>query len=262
MSQKITPEQIRQMKGKKKIVSLTAYDYPFARIVDHAGVDIILVGDSLGMVVLGESSTQGVTMEDMERHTSAVCKGVVRALVVSDLPLGSFETPKLAIKNAKRLIEAGAEAVKIEGYGESVAVVDALLQEGIAVMGHLGLTPQVAKEFKVQGKSEEDANRIFSHAKKFDELGVFSLVLECIPNLLASRITQEITTPTIGIGAGNVTDGQILVTHDLLGLYPNIRPKFVRQYINLSTEIQNVIMDFKEDVESGEFPNESETFHE
>jgi len=260
MTSKITAKKIKELKGQRKIASLTAYDYPFAKILDEAGIDLILVGDSLGMVVFGERTTKGVTMEDMLRATSAVRRGVKEALLVSDLPYGSFDDPDIALKNAKKLIEAGAEAVKIEGYGKSLEITQCLISEGIEVMGHLGLTPQIAEEFKVQGKTKAEAEKIYAEALEFDKSGIFSLVLECIPSRLAARITENISIPTIGIGAGNETDGQILVTHDILGLAPNMHPKFVRKFVDLPEIISKSVQAFKESVASGDFPNETESF--
>lgn len=258
---KVTPAILRHFKGKKKITSLTAYDYPFARLLDESGIDVILVGDSMGMVIFGESGTRGVTVADICRATKSVRRGVKRALLISDMPYGSFDEPEQAVVNAKKLIEAGAEAVKIEDYGRGLDVAKALVNAKIPVMGHLGLTPQIAAVFKVQGKVKEEADRIADHAKAYEACGVFSLVLECIPAELATRITREVSIPTIGIGAGAATDGQILVTHDLLGLYPNMRPKFVRQFGNVAEVVKEAARKYIEATEKGDFPNEQETFH-
>ncbi|MFC1809163.1 3-methyl-2-oxobutanoate hydroxymethyltransferase [Candidatus Omnitrophota bacterium] len=260
MSDKITVEHIRSMKGQKKITALTAYDYSFAQLLDHGGVDIILVGDSLGMVVLGDDSTKNVTMDDMMRHTAAVRKGVTHALVVTDMPINTFNNPDDAVKNAKRLIDAGAEAVKIEGNGDLVPVIDAMRTQGIEVMGHVGLTPQTTTEFKVRGKNKDEAQRIYDDAKLVSRHDVFSLVLECIPSLLAQCITHDVSIPTIGIGAGAQVDGQILVMHDLLGLYANIRPKFVTQLADLSSLVKDSVKQFKSIVEQEKFPTKEQSF--
>lgn len=260
MGKKITVADIQSYKNVKKVVVLTAYDYPTAKVLDQAGVDIILVGDSLGMVVLGDTSTKNVTMDDMKRHTAAVRRGVKDALVVADMPAGSFIDPESAVTNAQALIDAGAEAVKIEGGSEMTPVFSALSEAHIPVMGHLGLTPQTAQEFKVQGKTKDDAQKIFDEARKISQCGIFAVVLECVPTLLGECITQNIAIPTIGIGAGNKTDGQVLVIHDVLGLCQNMRPKFVRQFVNLSQIMGDAVQQYKDVVMSGDFPNDTESF--
>jgi 3-methyl-2-oxobutanoate hydroxymethyltransferase len=259
-TKKITVNDIKALKGVRKMIALTAYDYSFARLIDQGGVDIILVGDSLGMVILGETSTQHVTMDDMVRHTRAVRKGVERALLVADMPIGTFSKPESAVKNARRLIDAGAEAVKIEGNGDLVPVIDAMRSAKIEVMGHVGLTPQTTTEFKVKGKNKAEAARILSDAKAVSNRGVFAIVLECIPALLAERITQTVTVPTIGIGAGAATDGQILVMHDLLGLYTDVRPKFVTQVADLASIVKGSVEKFRSVVLEGKFPAREHSF--
>lgn len=262
---KLTVKSIRQKKGKEKIVALTAYDYPFARILDGAGVDIILVGDSLGMVVLGYDSTLPVTMREMIHHTKAVSRAVKRALVVGDMPFGSYQiSTERAFRNAKRFIqEGGADAVKLEGGEPAVKTVKTLSRQGIPVMGHLGMTPQTATllgGYKVQGREPKAARKIFDDALRLEEAGIFSLVLECVPYRLAQRITQKISCPTIGIGAGPKTDGQILVLHDLLGFEGTVHPRFVRRYAEFEKEAMLAFSRYASDVRSGSFPSPKESF--
>ena len=251
--------EISRLKGKRKIVMLTAYDSQLARILDEVGVDIILVGDSVGTTVLGYGSTKLVTMEDMLHHTGAVARGVKDALIVSDMPKGTYSTPTEAIKNAQALLKAGAQAVKIEG--NKPAVVSSLIDEGIPVMGHVGLLPQTAERYRVMGKEEAEAERIYKDALELARSGVFSIVLECIPKKLARKITEEVKVPTIGIGAGRFCDGQVLVVTDMLGLDERFKPKFVKRYANLSKIIREAVMKFKEEVLSGLFPDEEHTYH-
>lgn len=253
-----------KQKEKRKIVALTAYDFPFGKLVDQAGVDIALVGDSLGMVCLGYENTLPVTMEDMLHHTKAVVRAVKHALVVADMPYESYRTPQLAIRNAWRLIrEGGAVAVKLEGGEKIFEPVQKLCHVGIPVMGHLGMTPQSIRElggYKVQGKTKSEADKIFSDALELERLGVFSIVLECVPKDLAQRISKAVRIPTIGIGAGADTDGQILVLHDLLGFESPVRPRFVRRYADLNRTVLEAVLKYKEDVLSGTFPSASESF--
>jgi len=251
-------KKLVEKKGKEKIVSITAYDYAFAKIVDEAGFDFILVGDSLAMVVLGYDSPVYVTMQDMIRHTEAVARGAKNTLIVGDMPAGSYDDVKDAIKNARMFIEAGAHAVKIEGVKEEI--IRTLIKEGIPVMGHLGLTPQTIHEHKVQGREKEEAERIKKEAKLVEKAGAFAIVLECVPEKLGAEITQSIKIPTIGIGAGRYCDGQILVIHDVLGLYDKFIPKFARQYINLREEIRKALKEFKKEVLEGKFPEEKHVF--
>ncbi len=252
------PQSIRALKGHRKIVVLTAYDYPMAQILSKADIDVILVGDSLGMVVLGYQNTHFVTMNDMIRHTQAVMRGHTKGLVVTDMPKGSYETPELAIKNAERMMEeTGVRAIKIEGCPE---ICRALGEAGFAVMGHAGLKPQEADKMKVKGKVEEEANKIFEEAIALEEAGCFAVVLECIPTGLAKKITDKLTIPTVGIGAGPHCDGQVLVTNDLLGLYGDFTPKFVKKYADLSVVISEAVIKFKSEVESGIFPSQDESY--
>lgn len=264
---RVTAPAIRAMKGSQRIGMLTAYDHPSAKVVDAAGADIILVGDSLGMVVLGYPDTLSVTVDDMVHHTRAVARGVTRALIVGDMPYLSYHiSDEESVRNAGRFIRAGAQAVKIEGGKPSrIKTVEAILDAEIPVMGHIGLTPQSLNAlggFKVQGKGTEEARRLIDEAIALDRAGCFSLVLECVPTELASFITERISIPTIGIGAGPSCDGQVLVLHDLLGLYDGHTPKFVRKYANLAEEMQKAIGAFLADVREGRFPDEAtESFH-
>ncbi|MBS3136360.1 3-methyl-2-oxobutanoate hydroxymethyltransferase [Candidatus Woesearchaeota archaeon] len=248
-------EKILRMKGKEKISVLTCYDYSFAMAIE-GNADIILVGDSLGNVVLGYERTANVSMEDMLRHLRAVRRGAKNSLIVADMPFGSYENSKDAIQSAKKLIENGADAVKPEGMP---GIVKELNKEGIEVMAHLGLLPQSAKKFSLVGKLQDDAERILREAKEMEKNGAFSIVLESIPAALASEITRKISIPTIGIGAGRECDGQVLVLYDMLGLYPNFKPKFARSYMNLKEDIRKAAADFSRDVKKGNFPDDKET---
>lgn len=246
---------LQQKKGQEKITMLTAYDYSTAQIVDQAGIDLILVGDSLGMVIKGESNTLNVSMEEMIYHTAIVCRAVKNCLVVADLPFLSYQaSSREAIINAGKLLQAGAQAVKLEG-SEHVETVSKLVKNGIPVMGHLGLTPQSVNllGYKVQGKSEDQAQTIRQQAKDLQDAGVFSLVLELVPADLAKQISQELTIPVIGIGAGKHTDGQVLVINDVLGLSPRI-PKFAKQYVDLKQIITQAVSSYRRDVLEKNFP--------
>jgi len=266
VSEKATIDLLREMKAAgEKITMLTAYDYPTALLVDRAGIDMILVGDSLGMTVLGLEDTVPVTMADMLHHTRAVTRAVKRAFVTADMPFMSYNISREeAIRNAGRLIkEAGAHAVKLEGGVEMAPVIKAIVDAGIPVLGHLGLTPQTATKlggFKVQGRSETAAEKMINDARALEDAGVFGVVLECVPVGLADRITAELAVPTIGIGAGPGCDGQVLVYHDLLGLFDRFQPRFVKQYRNLSKEIIAALNEYKEEVKGGSFPAEEHTF--
>ncbi|MFN3535344.1 MAG: 3-methyl-2-oxobutanoate hydroxymethyltransferase [Desulfatiglandales bacterium] len=250
----------------EKITMITAYDFPTARLVDEAGLDTVLVGDSLGMVVLGYTSTVPVTMEEMIHHTKAVVRGVRYAFTIGDMPFLSYQCSiEQAILNAGRFLkESGCDAVKLEGGSEVAEKVKAIVDAGIPVCGHIGLTPQSATKlggFKVQGKDAESARKLLNSAKDLEEAGAFMIVLECIPDTLAKRITQELRIPTIGIGAGPHCDGQVLVFHDTVGLFERFRPKFVKQYVNLWPMILNGLRRYKEEVEKGIFPGPEHTFH-
>jgi len=251
---------------KRKIVCLTAYDYPTARFVDEAGVDVVLVGDSLGMVVLGYETTLPLTMEEMLHHTRAVRRGVRKALLVADMPYGSFHGDKSeAVRNAVRVVkEAGAEAVKIEGGERRMDLIAQLVEAEIPVMGHIGLTPQSMHAFggfRVQGKSMEAAEQLLRDARAVEAAGAFSVVVESVPRELAARITSELRIPTIGIGAGPECDGQILVLHDMIGLSVGHTPKFARRYANVGEAIRNAVGAYADDVREGRFPSDEESYH-
>jgi 3-methyl-2-oxobutanoate hydroxymethyltransferase len=249
-----------------KITCLTAYDYPTARLLDEVGVEILLVGDSVGMVVLGYENTLPVTLEEMLHHTRAVRRGVRRALLVADMPYGSYHTeiPE-SLRNAMRLVkEAGAEAVKVEGGERRLELISRLVEAEIPVMGHIGLTPQslhVLGGFKVQGKTAEAADQLLRDAHAVEAAGAFSIVLESVPRELAARVTRELRIPTIGIGAGPECDGQVLVLHDLLGLGLGHLPKFARRYANLGDIITRAASEYCEDVRQGRFPSDAESYH-
>jgi len=249
----------------KKITMLTAYDYPTAQMVDQAEIDTILVGDSLGMVVLGYTSTVPVSMEEMIHHTKAVTRGTTYAFVIGDMPFMSYQTSvERAIENAGRFMKEGeCDAVKLEGGTEVAPVVRAIVTAGIPVCAHIGLTPQTATKlsgFKVQGKDADSAQNLIKSAKDLEEAGAFMVVMECIPDILASRITKELSIPTIGIGAGKDCDGQVLVYHDTVGLFERFTPKFVKQYIKLGPMIIDAFKEYKKEVEEGVFPGEEHTF--
>ncbi len=263
---RVTANDIKAMKAKgEKIPVITAYDYPTARLVDEAEFPIILVGDSLGMVVLGYDSTIPVTMDDMVHHTGAVARGANRALIVADMPFMSFQISSAdALRNAGRLVqEGGAQSVKLEG-GESVAEeVRRIVGLGIPVMGHVGLTPQSVHRFggyRVQGKAREQAAQLLRDAQALEEAGAYAVVLELIPSPLARIITQRLTIPTIGIGAGPYCDGQVQVLHDMLGLYPDFVPKHTKQYLRLSELISDALRRYVQEVREGVFPSENESF--
>ena len=263
---KITIPLLKEMKEQQeKIAMLTAYDFPQALMVDEAGIEVVLVGDSLGMVVLGYEDTLKVTTEDVIYHTKAVARALKNALLVADMPFLSYQVSKKeAIYNAGRLIqEGGAQAVKVEGGGAMTKRVKEIVEAGIAVMGHLGLTPQMVNQFggfKVQGKKEEQAKKIMEDALALENAGAFSLVLECVPAELAKEITSRLQIPVIGIGAGPYCDGQVLVFHDLLGLFPRLTPKFVRRYAELYPEILKALQDYKQEVKEGLFPAQEHSF--
>jgi 3-methyl-2-oxobutanoate hydroxymethyltransferase len=263
---KITILDIYKKKAEgRKITMLTAYDYPTAQIVDQAGIDMILVGDSLGMVVQGVSSTLPVTMDEMIYHTKMVSRGAVSAMVVGDMPFLSYQTQKAeAVRNAGRFLkEAGAEAVKLEGGTQMAEAIRAIVDAGIPVMAHIGLTPQYMHAlggFKVQGKDEATREKILADARSVQDAGAFSVVLEAMPVSLAKEIQTMLHIPTIGIGAGPDCDGQVLVLHDLLGLFDRFTPKFVKKYVNLKDQALKAVKEYKQDVENGKFPSEEHSF--
>jgi 3-methyl-2-oxobutanoate hydroxymethyltransferase len=249
----------RNRKGKEKIIMLTAYDYQIARILDEELIDIILVGDSLGMVVQGYMNTKSVTIEDMLYHTRAVARGAKKTPIIGDMPMNSDNTVEDALRNAKVFLDAGAHGVKIEG--NKTDVIKALISNGIPVMGHIGLLPQTAPAYRVRGKAPEEAQRIYQDAVELDKLGVFSMVLESIPESLAKRITGAVGAPTIGIGAGKHCDGQVLVINDMLGLDPTFSPKYVKRYANLNQIVKQAVEDFRQDVRAGRYPDNEHTYH-
>ena len=267
MNQRMTIlELLEKKKKKEKIVALTAYEYSFAKIMDGAGIDIILVGDSLGMVFAGYETTISVTLDQMIYHTKAVRLGTQHALVICDMPFLSYQASvESAILNAGRAMkEAGCDGVKLEGAGKMAGIVKEVVASGIPVMAHIGMTPQSVSQlggFRVQGKTAVRARQLIDDAIALEDAGAFSLVLECVPQELGSIITERLQIPTIGIGAGAHCDGQILVTHDILGLYSDFKPKFVKRYADLGKEVQEALVQFKKEVREGVFPAEEQCYH-
>jgi 3-methyl-2-oxobutanoate hydroxymethyltransferase len=255
-----TINHIIAKKNIAKIIALTAYDYTMAKLIDEAGVDIILVGDSVGMVVCGDKDTKQVTLAQVTYHTRAVARGVKNALVVADLPVDTYRTVEAARASSRVMLDAGAHAVKVEYFDGVIPVVEALVRENIAVMGHVGLTPQTAERYKVTGKDDVEAARIMREAHGLESAGVFSLVIECVPSILAGDITRTVKVPTIGIGAGPLCDGQVLVCYDALGMFRDFRPKFVRTFANTGEVIKNAVGLFRAEVNAGTFPAKSESF--
>ena len=253
-----TINDIIQMKSREKITVLTGYDSTMATLCDE--VDVILVGDSAGMVMLGYNDTRNVTMDDMIRFTTAVKNARTNSLIVTDLPINSYENKDSAITNSKRLVEAGAHAVKLEGGKEIGKIIKAVVDSGIPVMGHLGLLPQTAEKYSVQAKKSEDAVDLLQDAKNLEESGVFSIVFEMVTSDVAKMITKSVKVPTIGIGSGINCDGQVLVVHDMLGMFEKIKPKFAKRYLNLSEEIRNAINSYIKDVKEEKFPGQEHTF--
>lgn len=256
---------MRKKQQSEKITMITAYDYPTASMVDSAGIDTILVGDSLGMVMLGYASTVPVTMDEMIHHAKAVTRGTEYAFVIGDMPFMSYQSSiPGAVENAGRFMkEAGCDAVKLEGGTDIAPTVKAIVTAGIPVCGHIGLTPQTATQlsgFTVQGKDAESARTLIASAKDLEQAGACLLVMECVPDVLAARITAQLGIPTIGIGAGKDCDGQVLVYHDTVGLFDRFTPKFVKQYIKLGPMIIDALKQYKEEVERGVFPGEEHTF--
>ena len=252
-------------RDRKKLIVVTAYDALFTRIVEQAGIKVILVGDSLGVVVQGKRTTLSVTMDDMIYHTKLVAGAAQEALVIGDLPFMSYQaSTEEAIRNAGRFLQAGASAVKLEGGAAVLEQIKAMTAIGIPVMGHLGMTPQSVHAlggYKVQGRSEEAATALLRDAKALEAAGAFSIVLEAIPVTVAQRITEALSIPTIGIGAGPHCDGQVLVLYDLLGLFDDFVPKFVKPYAHLKADALQALRRYKEEVEQGKFPTDSESYH-
>ncbi len=259
------PEFQQHKRQEKKLIVVTAYDALFTRIVEQAGINAILVGDSLGVVVQGQANTLSVTMEDMLYHTRLVARAAQQALVIGDMPFMSYQASKEdALRNAGRLIQAGAHAVKLEGGQAMADRVEAMTKVGIPVMGHIGMTPQSVNQYggyKVQGKAKDRAKELMADAKALEAAGAFGIVLEAIPAPLAKSITAELSIPTIGIGAGPHCDGQVLVLYDLLGLFDDFVPKFVKPYAHLKTDALQALRRFKEEVELGKFPSDAESYH-
>jgi len=262
----MTVSDFRKRKAEgRKIVMVTTYDALFTRIVEEAGLDILLVGDSLGVVVQGKKDTLSVTMEDMLYHTKLVTGAAQRSLVIGDMPFLSYQVSvEEAVRNAGRFLQAGAAAVKLEGGAAVVDRVEAMTRFGIPVMGHIGMTPQSVHRYggyKVQGKAVDQADELIADARALEAAGAFALVLEAVPAKLAEKITQALEIPTIGIGAGPSCDGQILVLYDLLGLFDRFVPKFVKPYAHLKADALQALRRFREEVEQGKFPTDSESYH-
>ena len=253
-----TVNDIIQMKSREKITVLTGYDSTMATLCDK--VDVILVGDSAGMVMLGYDDTRDVTMDDMIRFTTAVKNAKTDSLIVADLPINSYENEDSAITNSKRLVQAGAHAVKLEGGKKIADIIKAVVDSGIPVMGHLGLLPQTAEKYSVQAKKSDDAVNLLKDAKILEKAGVFSIVFEMVTRDVAKIITESVKVPTIGIGSGINCDGQVLVVHDMLGMFEKIKPKFAKRYLNLSEDIRNAINSYVKDVKEEKFPEEEHTF--
>ena len=264
---RVTINDVREMKARgEKIPMMTAYDYTSARIVDDAGIPIILVGDTLGQVVLGYDSTLPVTMDEMIHHTRAVARGAGRALIVGDMPFMSYQTgPTDALRNAGRFLQqGGAQTVKLEGGVNMARTVERIVSSGIPVMGHIGLTPQSVNQlggYKVQGKSLKSAVRLMEDARALEEAGVFALVLECIPASLARLITERVSIPTIGIGAGRNCDGQVQVFHDMLGLFTDFVPKHAKRYADLGQSIAGAVAEYISEVKDQSFPTREHSYH-
>jgi len=263
---KVTINTLRKMKqAGERITMLTAYDASFARLLDRAGTDVLLVGDSLGMVVQGHDTTLPVTMDQMVYHCAAVKRGVQRALLVVDMPFGSYQgTVDEAVKNAVRLVaEGGAESVKLEGGAEYSEVVQRIARAGVPVMGHIGLTPQSVHKlggYVVQGRTEEKAQKLFADAQALEEAGCYALILEMMPSELSAEISRAVGIPVIGIGAGAGCDGQVLVIYDLLGMNPDFSPKFVKKYLDLGVLIRDAVARYNDEVKHGTFPGPEHSF--
>ena len=259
------PDLLRYKREKKKVIVVTAYDALFTRIVEQAGIEAILVGDSLGVVVQGKANTLSVTMEDMLYHTKLVAGAAQRAMVIGDMPFMSYQASKVdALRNAGRFLQAGAHAVKLEGGAVVLDRVEAMTQVGIPVIGHLGMTPQSVHQYggyKVQGKGKNQAETLLSNAKALEAAGAVAVVLEAIPAELAKAISEQVAIPTIGIGAGPHCDGQVLVLYDLLGMFDEFVPKFVKPYAHLKADALQALRRYKEEVEQGRFPSDSESYH-
>ena len=263
---KVTTNTLLEMKNNgEKISMLTAYDFTFAKIIDNANIDVVLVGDSASNVIAGNETTLPITLDEMIYHAKSVVKGVNRALVVVDLPFGSYQSdPKKALRSAIRIMkESGAHAVKLEGGQEVIQSIERIIKAGIPVMGHLGLTPQSIYKFgtySVRAKEKQEAKQLLIDAKALEEAGCFATVLEKIPSELAKKVAKLSTIPLIGIGAGNKVDGQVLVLHDLLGLTHQFNPRFLRRYLDLNKTVKNAVSNYINDVKNLDFPNENEMY--
>ena len=263
---RVTIKLLEEMKSNgEKISMLTAYDYSFAKIIDNAGIDMILVGDSASNVMAGHETTLPITLDQMIYHASSVVRAVKRALVIVDLPFGTYQADsKVALKSAIRIMkESGAHAVKLEGGKLVKDSIERILKAGIPVMGHLGLTPQSIYKFgtyNVRAKEEKEAKILVEDALLLEDIGCFSLVLEKIPNILSKKVSNQLKIPIIGIGAGSSLDGQILVSHDMLGMNKDFSPRFLRRYLDLDTLISNAVKEYSKDIKSGEFPNKEEQY--
>jgi 3-methyl-2-oxobutanoate hydroxymethyltransferase len=262
---KLNVNDILSKKGKERISVLTAYDYSTARICDSTGIDILLVGDSAGMVVLGYTSTMPVSMQEMMIFCGAVARGTKRAMIVGHMPFGSYQVcPSAAVENAIQLIKAGCDAVKLEGSSEIIDAIKAIVDAGIPIMGHIGLRPQTSslwEGYKLQGRTKEGAIKLIEDAIVLEKAGVFSIVLEMVASEVADTITKNVSIPTIGIGSGPSCDGQVLVLHDMLGIYQDIRPRFVKRYAELNKTIFEAVSSYNRDIKAGMFPEDSNTFH-
>jgi 3-methyl-2-oxobutanoate hydroxymethyltransferase len=262
---KLNVNDILARKGKERISVLTAYEYSTARICDSVGIDILLVGDSAGMVVLGYTSTMPVSMQEMMMFCGAVARGTKRAMIVGDMPFGSYQVdPRAAVENAIQLIKAGCDAVKLEGSSEIIDAIKAIVDAGIPVMGHIGLRPQTSslwEGYKLQGRTKEGAIKMIEDAIVLEKAGVFSIVLEMVASEVVDAVTKSVSIPTIGIGSGPSCDGQVLVLHDMLGIYQDIRPRFVKRYAELNKAIFEAVSNYNRDIKAGTFPEESNTFH-
>lgn len=254
---KLNTQAIKDKKSVEKLSMITCYDYSFARILDGR-IDMILIGDSMGHVILGYDRTTHVRMDDILTHLAAVRRGAPNTLIVADLPAGSYSTENDALKNAQRLVDAGADAVKPEG---STHIIKVLTENGIDVMGHLGYLPQTADTFQIVGRDPKEAERLLQEAMSVQESGAFSLVLECVPATLAHTISQRLQIPTIGIGSGVECDGQVLVLYDMLGLFSDFKPKFVRRYADLSATVENAVSTYVDDIKHRRFPSKDEEYN-
>ncbi len=264
-NKKVSVRDVIDAKGRERLAVLTAYDYSTALVCDKAGIDILLVGDSASMVVLGHTTTVNIGMDEMRIFCGAVSRGSKRAMIVGDMPFGSYQpSPSVAVENAVRLIKAGCEVVKLEGGSEIISTVRAIVDAGIPVMGHIGLKPQTSslwEGYRMQGRDAQSAMKLLGDAKELEKAGVFSIVLEMVASEVAEEITKGVKVPTIGIGSGTGCDGQVLVLHDMLGIYEDFKPRFVKRYAEMSRTIYDAVSTYITEVKGMKFPEESNTFH-